>query len=118
MALRGFTSKPWLPALVGILAIFFAAIDASANARQTPLMLVGAAMTAGIAFIAIRYVLGANLLAYPLTIAVALLLGNGADLLQNHRADLTLNGVVEIVAGVALLIWAAAPGESTTQSAA
>ena len=118
MALRGFTSKPWLPALIGILAIFLTAIDASANARQTPLMLLGAAMTAGIAFIVIRYVLGTNLLAYPLTIAVALLLGNGADLLQNHRADLTLNGVVEIIGGVALLIWAAMPGESTAQSEA
>ncbi|MDP9360466.1 MAG: hypothetical protein M3P29_03335 [Acidobacteriota bacterium] len=116
LALRGFTSKPWLPATIGMLAVFFAALDASANLRQTPIMLVAAAITAGLAFIVIRYVLGTNLLAYPLTIAVALLLGNGADLLQNHRADLTLNGVAEIVAAVALLIWAAVPGESTAES--
>jgi hypothetical protein len=110
LALRGSTSKPWLPATIAIVAVFFAALDGSANLRQTPLMLIVAAITAVLAYVMIRYVLGTNLLAYPLTIAVALLLGNGADLLQNHRADLTINGVAEIVAAVALLIWAAMPG--------
>ena len=47
----------------------------------------------------------------PLTIAVALLIGNAADLLQNHREDLMVNGIVEIVAAIALLLWAAIPGE-------
>ena len=112
LALRGTTSRPWLPATIGVVAVFFTAIDGSANLRQTPLMLVAAAITAGLAYVVIRYVLGTNLLAYPLTVAVALLLGNGADLLQNHRTDLTVNGIAEIVAGVALLIWAAMPGES------
>jgi hypothetical protein len=64
----------------------------------------------------IRYVFGTNLLAYPLTIAVALLVGNGADLLQNHRSDLRLNGIIEIVVAVGLLIWAGAPKASTTET--
>ena len=109
LALRGFSARPWLPATIGTIAIFLAAIDASANLKETPLMLASAAVTVALAFIVIRYILGTNLLAYPLTIAVALLLGNGADLLQNHRPDLTVNGVVEIVIAIALLIWAAAP---------
>ena len=111
LALRSFTSRTWLPATIGTIAIFLATLDSSANVQQTPLMLVLAAVTAALAWIVIRHVLGANLLAYPLTIAVALLLGNGADLLQNHRGDLTVNGVVEIVVGIGLLVWAAAPGD-------
>jgi membrane protease YdiL (CAAX protease family) len=117
LALRGFTARPWLPATIGTIAIFLAALDASANLKETPLMLAAAAVAAALAFIVIRYVLGTNLLAYPLTIAVALLLGNGADLLQNHRPDLTVNGIVEIVVAIALLLWAAIPRESTADAA-
>jgi membrane protease YdiL (CAAX protease family) len=112
LALRGFTARPWLPATIGAIAIFLATIDVSANAKETPLMLISAAVTAALAFLVIRYVLGTNPLAYPLTIAVALLLGNGADLLQNHRPDLTVNGIAEIVVAIALLVWAAIPRES------
>jgi membrane protease YdiL (CAAX protease family) len=108
LALRGFRSRTWLPAMIGVLALFFATLDSSANVRQMLMMLVSAAVTAGLAWIVVRYVLGANLLAYPLTIAVALLLGNGADLLQNHRGDLMVNGIAEIVVALAILIWAAA----------
>jgi len=113
LALRGFSARPWLPATIGTIAIFLAAIDANANLKETPLMLASAAVTAALAFILIRYVLGTNLLAYPLTIAVFLLLANGADLLQNHRADLTINGIIEIVVAIALLIWAAMPRDSS-----
>jgi membrane protease YdiL (CAAX protease family) len=109
LALRGFSARPWLPAMIATTAIFLAALDASANLKETPLMLISAAVIAALAFIVIRYILGTNLLAYPLTIAVALLLGNAADLLQNHRRDLTINGIAEIVVAVALLLWAAIP---------
>jgi membrane protease YdiL (CAAX protease family) len=112
LALRGFNARPWLPATIGTIAIFLAALDASANLKETPLMLASAAVAAAVAFIVIRYILGTNLLAYPLTIAIALLLGNATDLLQNHRPDLTLNAIAEIVIAIALLIWAAIPGES------
>jgi membrane protease YdiL (CAAX protease family) len=111
LALRGFTARTWFPATIATIAIFLAALDASANFKETPLMLASAAVTAALAFIVIRYILGTNLLAYPLTIAVALLLGNAADLLQNHRPDLTMNGIAEIVVAIALLIWASIPGE-------
>jgi membrane protease YdiL (CAAX protease family) len=116
LALRGFKSKPWLPATIGIAAVFFATLDSSANLRQTPLMLATAAATAILAFLVIRYILGANLLAYPLTIAVALLAGNGVDLLQNNRADLRFNGIVEIVVAVGLIIWAALPSDGAVGS--
>jgi hypothetical protein len=115
LALRGFASKRWLPATIGMAAVFFATLDSSANLQQTPLMLVSAALTALLAFVVIRYVLGANLLAYPLTIAMAILLGNGADLLESHRADLTINGIAVIAVAVALMIWAASARESAAE---
>ncbi|HEX3577581.1 MAG TPA: CPBP family intramembrane glutamic endopeptidase, partial [Thermoanaerobaculia bacterium] len=61
LALRGFTARPWLPAIIGTIATFLATIDVSANAKETPLMLISAAITAALAFIAIRYILGTNL---------------------------------------------------------
>jgi membrane protease YdiL (CAAX protease family) len=112
VALRSFVSKPWLPAAIGMVMLFLAALDSTANLQQTPLMLVAAAVATALAFIVIRYVIGANLLAYPLMIAVASLAGNGVDLLQNHRPDLTANGIAEIVVAILLLVWAAAPGVS------
>jgi membrane protease YdiL (CAAX protease family) len=115
VALRGFAARSWLPATIGTVMIFLATLDSSANLHQIPLMLVSAAVAATLAFIVIRYVLGENLLAYPLTIAVAALLGNAAELLRNHRPDLTVNGIAEIVVAVALLVWAAAPGESAAE---
>jgi membrane protease YdiL (CAAX protease family) len=118
LALRGFTARPWLPATIATIAIFLAALDASANLKETPLMLISAAIAAALAFIVVRYILATNLLAYPLTIAVALLLGNGADLLQNHRPDLTVNGIAEIVVAVALLLWTAIPRESAADAEA
>ena len=112
LALRGFASRIWLPPTIGTFAIFFASLDSSATLKETPSMIASSAVIAVLAFVIIRYVLGTNLLAYPLTIAVALLLGNGAELLQNHRADLSVNGIIEIVVAIALLIWAAMPRES------
>jgi membrane protease YdiL (CAAX protease family) len=109
LALRGFNARPWLPAMIATTAIFLAAFDASANLKETPLMLISAAIVAALAFIVVRYILAANLLAYPLTIAVALLLGNAADLLQNHRTDLMANGIAEIAVAFVLLLWAAIP---------
>ena len=50
-----------------------------------------------------------NLLAYPVAAALALLLGSAATLLQNHRSDLMVNGVVDILAVMALVVWIAYP---------
>jgi hypothetical protein len=52
-----------------------------------------------------------------LTIAVTILLANGADLLPLHRADLTVNGVAEIVVAIALLLWAVMSGDKTVGEA-
>lgn len=104
LALRGYPKRA---AWIGVAAIFFTGLDSGVTGREIPLMIASAAAVAILAYVIVRYLLGTNLLAYPLTIAVASLLGNGADLLQNHRTDLTINAVIEIAVAVALLAWAA-----------
>jgi membrane protease YdiL (CAAX protease family) len=115
LALRGSASRRWLPPAIGIAAFFFATLDSSANLHQMPMMLASAVVTSALALLVVRYILGTNLLGYPLTIAVALLVANGADLLQNQRADLAVNGIAQIVVAVGLLIWAAAARESADE---
>jgi membrane protease YdiL (CAAX protease family) len=113
LSLRGLRSKPWLPSLAGVVLLFLAGVDPSATVAQTPLMLVSAASLAIIAWIAARFFLGRNLLAYALTIALATLASSAAFLLQNERPDLLVNAVVEIVVAVALILWIALPSERT-----
>jgi hypothetical protein len=111
-SLRGMTWRPWLPWVVVLIALFLRGLDPSATAKETPLMLLNAATLALIAGLAARYLLGRNLLAYPLTIALAMLLSNVSTLLQNQRPDLLANAVAEIVVIAALVLWVAAPSES------
>jgi len=111
VALRGLQWKPWLPAAVAIAALFLTGLDPSATPRETPLMLVSAATLALLAWAAARFLLGRNLLAYPLTIALAAMVSSVALLLQNHRPDLLANAIGEIVVIAVLVVWIAAPAE-------
>jgi hypothetical protein len=72
-------------------------------------MLFSAAVTTALAWFLVRYVLRDNLLAYPVAAAIALLLNNAASMLENHRSDLMINGVIVILAAVALAAWMAIP---------
>jgi predicted histidine transporter YuiF (NhaC family) len=78
-------------------------------------MLLSSASAALAVWFVVRFVLRENLLAYPMAAALALLLGSAASLLQNQRNDLILNGVVEIMAAIALVIWIAYPKYSEPQ---
>ena len=44
-----------------------------------------------------------------------MLLGSAASLMQNQRGDLIFNGVVDIIAAIALMIWVAYPKYSEPQ---
>jgi len=98
----------WLAPLV-IAALFCISLDPFATSAQTPLMLIRAAAVAVVAWLIARYVLGANPLAWPLTIFLAELLQTGSALLHNHRADLIANGAALLVAAVLVLGWLALP---------
>jgi membrane protease YdiL (CAAX protease family) len=112
VSMRGLRWKPWLPAAIATTALFLTALDSSATPAQTPLMLLSAATLAVLPWIAVRFFLGRNLLAYPLTIALAILLSSVALLLQNDRPDLRANAIGEIVVIAALLLWVAARSET------
>jgi membrane protease YdiL (CAAX protease family) len=94
---------------VTLTALFCAAIDPLATASQAPMMFLRAAITALIAWLIARWIVGANPLAWPLTIFTVLVLQTAAVLLQNHRPDLTINAAVLVAAAVAALAWAADP---------
>jgi membrane protease YdiL (CAAX protease family) len=113
-ALRGLPGKRWLPSAIGAALVFFATLDPSAKPAEMPLALLSAATAAALAWLLVRHVLGSNLMAYPLTAALALLLGAAATLLQNHRADLAANAAIEIAVALALVLWAALPREERT----
>jgi membrane protease YdiL (CAAX protease family) len=93
-------------ALVTIVAIFCAAVDPRVLDAQAPLMFVRAAAVALLSWIIARYVLGANPLAWPLTIFTAATLQTAALLLQHHRTDLNVNAAVLLVLTAAALVWA------------
>jgi len=111
VALRGMRWKPWVPGTVAIAAMFLAGLDASATPAETPMMLASAASLALIAWAAAHFLLQRNLLAYPLTIALAALLSSVSLLLQNNRPDLFANAMAEVVVMGALMLWIAVPNE-------
>jgi hypothetical protein len=101
--------------ITAILALFFITLEPNANAAEAPLMLLSAVTSALAVWFVVRFILRENLLAYPLAATLALLLGSAASLLQNQRNDLILQGVVEIIAAIALMIWIAYPKYSEPQ---
>ena len=107
-ALAG-ANRRWLPAAAAALAVFCISLDASVTLHQTPLMLLSSVTAAALVWLIAEYMLRDNLLAYPLTVALILVLNSAAALLQNDRADLRTAAFIEIAAAVALAIWVAAP---------
>ncbi len=112
-ALRGIPGKRWVPDVVAVAAIFFISFDPNVTAQRLPLMLFAALTGALVAWLLVRFVLRENFLAYPAAVALGLLLENAATLLQNHRADLITNGVIEAVAALILAAWLVLPGKIT-----
>jgi len=94
---------------VAVVAIFLVFLNPGTRGREAPLMLLSAAVFAGLAWFLVRYVLRDNLLAYPVAAAMVMLLTSAASMLQNHRSDLTVNAVIVIVAAVVLAGWIALP---------
>ncbi|HXI14249.1 MAG TPA: type II CAAX endopeptidase family protein, partial [Thermoanaerobaculia bacterium] len=73
-------------------ALFLTNLDSSVRPDQLPLMLVESAVVVVTAFVVVRYLLGSNLLAYPVMIFLTVLLRTAAAMLQNQRSDLQIQG--------------------------
>lgn len=108
VAIRDMPGRRWLRDAIPIAAIFFLMFDPSATLRQMPVTFLAAASAALLLWFVVRFVLGENLLAYPVAVALAQLLGSAGTLLQNDRPDLFVNAIIVIVAAIALVAWIAA----------
>ena len=110
VALQGMPRAERFADATAILALFLISIEPSTKPAHAPLMLLSSIGGALLVWFLVRFLLRQNLLAYPLAIGLALLLGSAVALLQNHRQDLIVNGVVDIAAAVAIAVWMAARG--------
>lgn len=108
-ALKGFEGPAWLPDVIGSVAMFCLTLDASVRPSEMPFALLVSTTIALVLWISVRFILGRNLLAYPVAAALLFLGGGAATLLQNHRPDLLVNGLVTVAAAAALMLWLSLP---------
>jgi hypothetical protein len=106
---------PWLRDTLTIAVIFCASMRPDATFAQTPLMLLRGAVLALLTWFIARYVLGGNVLAWPLAVFMAVML-NGIDAMGQHRLDLHVNIVIVAIALVAMMIWIAYPKQQETHA--
>ncbi len=109
VALGLMRKRAWLSEGLIIAIIFCAALDPSATAARTPLMLARAAVLAIAAWTTIRYLLRDNLLAWPVTIFIAAMLNGIVGMAGNDRPDLLANAGVVGVVLVAAIVWLVMP---------
>ena len=105
VALFALTIRKYRAAVV-MVTVFCAAVDPAATPTQAPLMLAGAVVLAVLTWVIARYVLNGNPLAWPLFIFTGFTLQTASVLLENHRPDLTANGIALILFAVMALAWA------------
>jgi len=99
--------RAWTAPVLTMATIFCVTIDSSATPRELPMTLITSAALAAVVWIIARYVLNGNPLAWPLAALTTSLLESGASMIQNHRADLRLQGSIAFVIAIVTLIWAA-----------
>jgi membrane protease YdiL (CAAX protease family) len=112
LAIRSFGSTAWLPDVIGVALLLCLTIDSRVTPRQLPSAIAGTLIAALLTWALVRFVLGRNLLAYPLAILLREILADASMLLQNHRGDLQINGMVMLAAAAAVALWAALPREA------
>ena len=109
VAIRSFPKKRGFAAAIVIAVIFCASIDPGVTMIETPLMLLRAAALAATLWLVGRYVLNGNILAWPVALFLAELVPNALFLLQNHRLDLRVNAIAELIVVTLAVIALAAP---------
>jgi membrane protease YdiL (CAAX protease family) len=115
LALRSLPRADKFADAAAIAAIFFFSLDPGARMAEAPFMIFSALTAAVVGWVVVRYVLRDNLLAYPVAVALIVLLSTAIALIENHRNDLILNGTILIVAAIALVIWIAGRGPRTAE---
>jgi hypothetical protein len=98
-------NRRWLPPVLTMLTVFFFQLDPSAKGAQLPLTIAGALIAAILAWVVPRCVIRDNYLAYPAAAFIATLASSASLLLQNHRADLRVNAIIELIIVLAAILW-------------
>ena len=93
--------RPWIGQAAATFALFLVSISPGATPAHMPLMLLQAIVVAVAAWIAARFILGTNALAWPLTIFIAAALKDAGGLAINSRHDLRVQAMI---IGAAILI--------------
>lgn len=108
----GTATRPWIAPLLTSLLVFSLLLDPSATLSEAPWTMAQAAIIAALVWLVARYVLGANPLAWPVTIFTALTLSTIATLLHHHRVDLRVNAIALMVLLAMLTAWLVTPREA------
>ena len=106
-------SRPWVPPLITSLLVFCLLFDSSASLNEAPWAIAQAAIAAATVWIAARHIIGANPLAWPMTIFTALTLSTIATLLHHHRVDLRANAIALMVMLAIVTVWLVTPREAS-----
>lgn len=93
--------------VITMTTIFCLMIDSSATLRELPMTLATSAAVAVLLWVMARHLLDGNPLAWPLAAFTTSLFESGASMVQNHRADLQLQGWIAFAIAIGTLIWAA-----------
>ncbi|MGZ8868348.1 MAG: hypothetical protein ACXW2P_08390, partial [Thermoanaerobaculia bacterium] len=118
VALFATAIAPWkrrgLAQAVTAALIFGISVDIGAGPREVWLMLAGTAILTAVVWVIARFVLGSNFLAWPAAALVGSLLQSAGALLQNHRQDLLVHGMILLALGAAVIMWlATSPGSES-----
>jgi membrane protease YdiL (CAAX protease family) len=90
---------------VAVALLFLLTLNPAVTPEQAPLMLARALGVALLGWLVAQFALGANPMAWPLTLFLLTLLQGAASLLHNHRPDLLANGIVLIVCAAGVILW-------------
>ena len=107
-------SSRWAAPLLTIGFAFCLLLDSSASPAEAPWAFAQAAMLAGLLWLIGRYVLGANPLAWPVTLFLGFSASTAATLLHHHRADLRANAVALAIMLVLVIAWLISPREDAS----
>ncbi|HET7707256.1 MAG TPA: type II CAAX endopeptidase family protein [Thermoanaerobaculia bacterium] len=106
--------RRWLVNALTAAMIFCVSVDIGAAPREVALMLLFTAGLTAVIWLVTRFILGTNLLAWPAAALVTSLLQSAGSLLQNHRQDLFVHGMILLaLAAAAIMFLATSPRRAT-----
>ncbi|MEO8036484.1 MAG: hypothetical protein ABI837_18750, partial [Acidobacteriota bacterium] len=98
-----------LEAAITIGSVFALTLNQHVTAHTAPALLARALVTGLVVWLVVHFVLRRNPLAVPVAVFALVVLQHAAMLLQNHRPDLVVNALAELLVLAAVMTWLAIP---------